>query len=63
MRLYTIGVLAYAALVAANPLAEKSQRDESAENKTAIVEKIVYECPKISPKVFIVSMVSLVFFN
>jgi len=59
MRLYTIAnVLAVAAVVAAKPLAEKVQRDESAGNTTVIIEKIVYECPKISPKVFIISMVS-----
>jgi hypothetical protein len=64
MRLHTIAnVLASAAVVAANPLAEKLQRDEPAENKTVIVEKIVYECPKISPKVFIISMASLGIFN
>lgn len=57
MRLPTIAnVLAGAAVVAANPIAEKVQRDD---NATVIIEEIVYECPKISPKVFIISMVSI----
>lgn len=59
MRLHNIAnVLAGAAVVAANPMAEKVQRDEPADNTTVIIEQIVYECPKISPKVFIISMVS-----
>ncbi|TVY37889.1 Purine nucleoside permease [Lachnellula subtilissima] len=61
MRLLNIAnVLGGAAIVVANPVAEKFQRDEPATNNTVIqiVEKIVYECPKISPKVFIISMFS-----
>jgi len=56
-------MLVGAAVVTANPLAEKLRREDPAENKTVIVENIVYECPKISPKVFIISMVSLRIFN
>jgi len=63
MRLLTIAMLIGAAVVTANPLAEKLRREEPTENKTVIVENIVYECPKISPKVFIISMVSLRIFN
>ncbi|TVY85410.1 Purine nucleoside permease [Lachnellula suecica] len=59
MRLPTIAnVLAGAAVVVANPVSEKLSRDEPVGNTTVVVEEIVYECPKISPKVFIISMFS-----
>lgn len=62
MRLSTIvNVLTGAAVMAANPLAQKLQRDQAVENGTVkvIIEKVTYECPKVKPKVFIISMVRI----